>query len=66
MDRDEAGALLLHAPNGSFCVRESKMRHGEFALVLKHENVVRHLKIDVLNVMFHEYTLLMGFRRSMG
>ena len=53
MDKDEAGALLLHAKDGAFCVRESKLRHGEFALVLKYDFVVRHLKIDVLNVSTH-------------
>ncbi len=50
MDREEAGMLLMHACDGAFCVRESKSRHGEYALALKFDNAVRHLKIEMADV----------------
>ena len=54
MDREEAAAILMNACDGSFCVRESKSRQGEFALALKYDKTVRHLKIDVADVRERE------------
>ena len=53
MDQEEASAKLqlATAVDGSFLVRESKKRAGEMCLVVKADNIVRHLKIDVEKVV---------------
>ena len=53
MDKEEASARLqATAVDGSFVVRESKAAAGagEMRLVVKAENIVRHLKIDAVEV----------------
>jgi hypothetical protein len=47
LDRDDATAILQGHPDGAFCVRESKARMGEFALAMKYDGHVRHLKIEM-------------------
>lgn len=50
LDRDELTVILHYLPEGSFCVRESKARQGEFALGIKFDGQVRHVKIEIVDV----------------
>lgn len=43
--REEARELLYDKMNGTFVIRESTNRDGEYALALKHKDIVKHIAI---------------------
>lgn len=46
LSKDEAKELLENKENGSFLIRESVVRAGEYALALKHRDCVKHIAIN--------------------
>lgn len=46
-DRDQARDLLKNMPNETFLVRASLRRNGSYAIDLKHDNEVKHMRVYV-------------------
>lgn len=46
LSKDEAKELLEDKVNGTFVIRESASRAGEYALALKHRDCVKHIAIN--------------------
>eukprot|EP00040_Diaphanoeca_grandis_P019004 m.100075 g.100075 ORF g.100075 m.100075 type:complete len:776 (-) comp27218_c0_seq1:153-2480(-) len=46
LDRTKAGGLLDGTPNGTFLVRESDSRPGDYSLSVQFDSVVKHIKIN--------------------
>ena len=46
MTRDHAAYRLAQCPEGTFLVRLSVQRNGEFSISLKHQDDVKHMKIE--------------------
>ncbi|XP_015755631.1 PREDICTED: phosphatidylinositol 3-kinase regulatory subunit alpha-like [Acropora digitifera] len=45
-NREEVRDLLQHKADGSFVIRESTNRAGEYALALKYNNCIKHIAIE--------------------
>ena len=63
LSREKAEGRLQEVQFDCFLVRESESRVGEYALSLRHDNIIKHFRIDTKKDLNSRYELY-GAKRS--
>ena len=63
ISREKSEECLRNMPHGSFMIRESQKRQGEYSLSIAHSGHVNHFRVDIKRGALPRY-LLFGAERS--